>query len=563
MVVLAASITTLGGKALLSRQFKDLSRDRVLELLSNFSNLALASSGTDHTYVEDEHVRFVYKPLDDYYIVLVTNRQSNIIRDLATLNLFAETVGVYVSGVPEDGVFDNAFEILSAFDEIVVMGHKEQLSQTQVNTYLAMESHEERIQEIIERNKELEATEERKRRAKEIARREQDRKSSAFGGPGGMDYPGAGGMGPGSRFNASSDPNVTNALNSYYSHASPAAQQSYLHQQAEAGPMVAAAPSMGNTSAPRSGMKLASTRRTPGGMDSQRISQQQQQQQQQERAVPAHIAALRAEPKPENNGILICIKETVRAQFTREGDIQSSELKGNLELRINNEQLAHSSIKLTPETPFQDRSYRFETHPNVDKQLFSQQGVIALRDQKKAFPHNDQSRGMLRWRKTANADDRSLAPLAVTTWVSPSDDVQGAFDVNIEFEINADAYQGTSLEDLYFCIPTFPPSGEITLRDESESQTSIVSIDDEQGIILKVDSIEQGTQGSINFVVEADSEDSLFPLSVSFKHTEMYNNAGKSLIGVAVDTVTEAQDAEAQLPFDVITSIRSDEYDVL
>lgn len=72
-----------------------------------------------------------------------------------------------------------------------------------------MESHEERIQEIIERNKEIEATEERKRRAKEIARKEHERKHGFMSSNG--DYDGA------NRFMGSKDPNVTNAINSYYS----------------------------------------------------------------------------------------------------------------------------------------------------------------------------------------------------------------------------------------------------------------------------------------------------------------------------------------------------------
>ena len=222
MVVLAASITTRTGKPLLSRQFREITKDRVLELLSNFQSL-VTNLSSEHTFVEDEHVRYVYKPFDDYYIILITNRQSNIIQDLSTLNLFAQTVNSYLSSYEESEMYDNAFEILSSFDEIVVMGYKENLSITQVNTYLAMESHEERIQEIIERNKEFEATEERKRRAKEIARREQERK---------MGLPSADFTAPSTNFMPGSDPNIASAYNSYYSHASPAAQQSYLKPQA-------------------------------------------------------------------------------------------------------------------------------------------------------------------------------------------------------------------------------------------------------------------------------------------------------------------------------------------
>ena len=65
---------------MLSRQFREINRSRIEALLASFPKLA--DSGTQHTTVEQDNVRFVYQPLDELYMVLITNRQSNILQDI-------------------------------------------------------------------------------------------------------------------------------------------------------------------------------------------------------------------------------------------------------------------------------------------------------------------------------------------------------------------------------------------------------------------------------------------------------------------------------------------------
>lgn len=516
----------------MSRQFREITKDRVLELLSNFQTL-VTNISSDHTFVEDEHVRYVYRPFDDYYIILITNRQSNIIMDLSTLNLFSQTVNSYLGSYDEAEIFDNAFEILSSFDEIVVMGYKENLSITQVNTYLSLESHEERIQEIIERNKEFEATEERKRRAKEIARREQERKMGISPSEFGV---------PSNRFMASNDPNVTNAYNSYYSHASPAAQQSYLHQQKETAESFAPKTAESTHRPVGRGMKLTGQSKSNLGSASRsstapRVSQQEPE-----------------EEKPVNNGILVSVKETINAEITRDGTINSSEIRGVLELRVNDRTLAHAKLTLDDSVDVKDKSLQFKTHPNIDKAKFLQSKTIGLRDQDKAFPSNDQSLGVLRWRKVGAADDKSLVPLEISTWVSPSDENEGVFEVTLEFETNENCLQ--PLENVLFTIPVATENVSIN-SDNNEHNATIAGVDSEVGITVKLDSVTPGTSGVIPLVIEAGYEDALFPISVEFKSSEVN---GKSVTGVSVAEVSSSQDEGQQLPYDVITSLKTEEY---
>lgn len=134
---------------MLSRQFREIARSRVEALLASFPKLA--QSGTQHTTVEQDNVRFVYQPLDELYIVLITNKQSNILQDIDSLHLFAQVTTSICRSLDEREILRNAFELLSAFDELVTQGYRENLSLSQIKTFLEMESHEERIQEIIER----------------------------------------------------------------------------------------------------------------------------------------------------------------------------------------------------------------------------------------------------------------------------------------------------------------------------------------------------------------------------------------------------------------------------
>lgn len=147
-VVLAASICTRGGKAVLSRQFREMQRSRVEALLASFPKLA--DSGTQHTTVEQDNVRYVYQPLDELYMVLITNRQSNILQDIDSLHLFAQVVTSICRTLDEREILENAFELMSAFDEVVSLGYRENLTLTQIKTFLDMESHEERVALIIE-----------------------------------------------------------------------------------------------------------------------------------------------------------------------------------------------------------------------------------------------------------------------------------------------------------------------------------------------------------------------------------------------------------------------------
>jgi len=197
MVVIAAAVLTRS-KTLLSRQYVELSRLQIEGLLSAFSKLVDAPGRTrrggdeadssptarksvDHTYIETESVRFVYQPMESgLYLVLVTTKGSNIIENLETLRLLSKILQEICHSKPatsstqsaitnEDTVLGNAFDIVFAFDEAISFGYREPVTSSQINQYVEMESHEERLHQMIQQSKENEAKETARRKQLELA----------------------------------------------------------------------------------------------------------------------------------------------------------------------------------------------------------------------------------------------------------------------------------------------------------------------------------------------------------------------------------------------------------
>ena len=126
-----------------------MSRARIDSLLASFPKVI--PTNTQHTSVETADVRYVYQPLEDLYILLITNKASNILQDIETLHLFARVVSDMCRSADQREILKNSFDILEAFDEIVSLGYRESVNLMQVRNILEMESHEEKIQEIIAR----------------------------------------------------------------------------------------------------------------------------------------------------------------------------------------------------------------------------------------------------------------------------------------------------------------------------------------------------------------------------------------------------------------------------
>lgn len=64
---------------------------RVEALLSGFPKL-LSPAKLQQQYIDAEHVRYLFQPMETLFILLITTKNSNIVEDLDTLRLLAKVV---------------------------------------------------------------------------------------------------------------------------------------------------------------------------------------------------------------------------------------------------------------------------------------------------------------------------------------------------------------------------------------------------------------------------------------------------------------------------------------
>lgn len=480
MVVLAAAICTKSGKAVVSRQFRDMARSRVEALIASFPKLA--DTSTQHTVVEQDSVRFIYQPLDELYMLLITNKQSNILQDIDTLHIFAQVVTSTCKSLEEREIIRNAYELLSAFDELVTLGYRENLTISQIKAFLEMESHEERIQEIISRNKELEATEERKRKAKQLdmQRKEATRSGMGRGPPRTPVYP---------TYSAPARPAVTETYDSYEAEKN----KSY------------------KTSAPKGkGMQLGKKSKTTDMFERVRGDMGAEVEESSSSTQPPPTSA-EAPSTPglhtsDHDGIQVTIVEAISAQMSREGVPSSIEIKGDLQLRISDQSLTRVKLDLVANA---SHEAAFKTHPNVDKPLFNTSKVIQMRDTSRSFPVNI-SVGVLKWRAAPKAPDASALPITFTAFIDGIGDEPRT--ITIQYELAA----GEELRDVSVTIPYSTSEPAVSSFDA----TYEVAGDSLEWSIGSID--ESTSTGEFQFEAQTEDVDEFFPMQVKFSKTRPF-----------------------------------------
>ncbi|OAY76797.1 Coatomer subunit delta-1 [Ananas comosus] len=408
MVVLAASIITKSGKVLVSRQFVDMSRIRIEGLLAAFPKLV--GSGKQHTYIETENVRYVYQPIEALYLLLVTNKQSNILEDLETLRLLSKLVPEYSPSLDEEGICITAFELIFAFDETISLGHKENVTIAQVKQYCEMESHEERLHKLVMQSKINETKDVMKRKASEIDKSKIERGKGDKGGFMSLSGP--------QRIESNfSDMSISSTGTGFGSGSGYGLSTDLETPSKPKG----GRPSAAATAPPKGlGMQLGKTKKTNQFLESLKAEGEVILEDVQPSAVPSKSSL------PPSDPITLTIEERLNIAIKRDGGVSNFDLQGTLSLQILNQEDGFIQFQIeNRDLP----GLSFKTHPNINKELFNSQHVIGLKDPNRPFPTGQNDVGLMKWR-IQGMDEASL-PLTVNCW--PTVSGNETF-VNIEYE---------------------------------------------------------------------------------------------------------------------------------
>ncbi|KAK1352177.1 Coatomer subunit delta [Heracleum sosnowskyi] len=464
MVVLAASIISKSGKALVSRQFVDMSRIRIEGLLAAFPKLV--GTGKQHTYIETENVRYVYQPIESLFLLVVTNKQSNILEDLETLRLLSKLVPEYAYSLDEEGIGKTAFELIFAFDEVISLGHKENVTVTQVKQYCEMESHEEKLHKLVLQSKINETKDVMKRKASEIDKSKIEKNRGEKGGFMSLQSMGSGSFG--------SDMNISSGGSGFGSGGSgfglTTDVETFSSKSKGRPPSSATAPPKGL------GMKLGKSQRTNQFLES-----------------------LKAEEK-------------LNVTLKRDGGVSNFDVQGTLSLQILNQDDGLIQVQIEAAG---NQGVVFKTHPNINKELFNNENVLGLKDPKRPFPTGQSGDGvsLLKWRM--QTVDENVVPLTINCWPSVSGNETY---VSIEYE----ATSTFDLQNVVVSVPLpalreAPNVRQIDGEWRYDSRNSIL----EWSILLIDDS---NRSGSMEFVVPPADSSAFFPISVRFTAASTFSD---------------------------------------
>ncbi|OXA60681.1 coatomer subunit delta [Folsomia candida] len=490
MVLLAAAILLKSGKTLLSRQFVEMTKSRIEGLLAAFPKLIPA--GKQHTFVETDSVRYVYQPLEKLYIVLITTKASNILEDLETLRLFAKVIPEYCRNLEESDVMDNAFNLIFAFDEIVALGYRENVNLAQIRTFVEMDSHEEKVYQAVRKSQEKEAMQKMREKAKELQRqRLENQKRGIKPTSGSGSYTSMSSSGS----SMSGGPSVISSDTSIQPPSEPT-RSSFM-----------------KPSGTGKALKLGSKSRDVESFVDQLKSEG-------ERVAPVNtsnnvnnktISGGGGGNQPSSNAedVHLKIDETIALTAGRDGGLQNMEVHGTSILRVQEESSCMIRIQFDNADT---RGIQFQTHPNVDKDLFRNKYQIGLKNAQKPFPVNTDV-PILKWRYQTT--DETQIPLSINCW--PSENGSGGCDVNIEYELQNEDLE---LNDVTIIIPV-PSGGSGPVVSECEGD--YVYEARKNHLLWQLPVIDSSNKtGSMEFSVPNGHASQFFPVQVSFHSSQAF-----------------------------------------
>ncbi|KAG5508826.1 hypothetical protein JKF63_05328 [Porcisia hertigi] len=518
MTVISAGVVNKQGRIVLARQFTDISRVRIEGLLSAFPRLHESSMNKQVTYIDAGTVRYVYQPIEDLFLVLVTTTTSNIVEDLATLHLMGRLIPEYVpEGITEASLETHSFEVFFALDEIVVCGKRENSTVEQIRVYLEMDSYEERMA-LEEKERQMA---EAKKITAEHARKLRERRMGG-GGPSGGVYGGI----------SSDDPN-------YGGFGSNSTASGNMHMYASSGSGIKttyptpSAPISSQTStslklsAPRTGMSLGKARKADISSKIQKEMGITAPQESGALGGAGDLAVMRP-PERESQAstvpqeaVNIIIEEKMSATLQREGESTPIDIKGELTVLVADPQQDQIKLILAPVSD----AFTFRAHAKVNKTLFASDQVLTMADGK-PLPVQ-QPVTILRWRLSNSS---IAAPINFTCWPESG-------SITIEYEL-ADP-NTPPLQAVRLAIPLYGAAPQ-----NVQLSTGTYQVVNSECVIWMIDVVDgsQNASGNIEVTVDSDhgtsGEELFFPIQVAL-------SSPVSIAHVCVREVVSTQNGHA------------------
>jgi len=494
-----------------------MTRIRIEGLLAAFPKL-LGSDDKQHTFVETEAVRYVYQPLENFFLLAITNRASNIIEDLETLQLLSrvlpDVAGCPASSLTEDIVVSKAFELIFAFDEVITAGgYREPVTMQQIKVNMEMESHEETLHNMIKVSK-METARDKARDAERLLRERRQESPNAMAG----------------RSMEGFGSSISSAASRPMDNIPLAPQPQTVSEKA----------SVNKGRAPVKGMSLFAKEGKNKSLEDALVKEDKLAPVLQSSATVPDV--MQVTPAQYQHPIMLAVVEKVSAALSRDGVIEAFDIKGSLTLTAVDDEAAKCAVHLKPITT---GDFSFTTHPKVNKVLFDQNRCLQLKDPSKGFP-SARAVGVLKWNFAGNPEE--YFPLKVNCW--PEEESRGKMNVSIEYTME-ELRTNIELHEVQIVVP-------LGTSDAPE----IVSVDG--GVSHNVNGGEltwsipiidrSNSSGSLEFNIAQKSANIFFPISVNFTSQTLFCD-------VEIDNISSAE-TQAPIMYGSSKIMTSEDYTI-
>lgn len=513
MVVLSGAVLTKQGRTLFARQFVDMNRLRIEGLLAAFPKL-FGTGSKQHTFIETDTVRYVYQPLEGLFLLLITTKASNIVEDLDTLRLLSKVVPEFAGGTSEEKVSEKAFELVFAFDEVIATGgYREYVDLRQIRQNLEMDSHEEKLHNMVKKTKMDSAKDQANHMSKVIKSRQRDA-AKGLGGVGGM-----AGIGGG-------DSTISEDSSEMAMPAAPTLRQE-PEQPAVQRPPPMQVKSLKLGKKPKSSSLMESMASEEGISLALPTASKK-------KAAPAAETIAPASSSP----IAIVVEEKITCAMTREGALEQFDLKGTLTVTANSAEAAAAKVLVGEAKTLPGLT--FQCHPKVDKRTWESDKTLQLKDAK-GFPVG-RSVAVVRW--SLQSADETIVPLAINCWPEDEGD---QINVNIEYTLQRTNFELHNVEILVPLGTNSPP--HILAVDGSHSHSG-------EHLTWSLPMIDHSNAtGTLEFNIASDDPDAFFPIQVNFQAKSLYWD-------VNVDAVKSTSDDEANVQYSMAKALNVESFKI-
>lgn len=147
MGIEAVFIASQEGKLLYSRNYTSTLTQNLIEDFA-FGLQSAFLKNNQHIFAAYGAHRLVYLPIENCILALVTDSASNIVEDVESIGRIKEVVaGLTDKKLTEETVYDHFVDLTMAFDEMISLNSRVLFTKSQIATLLQMESANEKIQQ--------------------------------------------------------------------------------------------------------------------------------------------------------------------------------------------------------------------------------------------------------------------------------------------------------------------------------------------------------------------------------------------------------------------------------